>query len=125
MPLPPIWRHGSLQAGRANPSGGHATCCDDAEREACSLINQLVRLYSTIPRFASSSCQIRFGRSHHDPANSPHALINLPFQVRRNRMTRRLLFVIALSVLFSPSTFSQAPKLDRQVAVMIDDLPAR
>ena len=39
-------------------------------------------------------------------------------------MTRRLLFVIALSVLFSPCTFSQAPKLDRQVAVTIDDLPA-
>src|SRR5437879_1699831 len=39
-------------------------------------------------------------------------------------MTRRLLFVIALSVLFSPCTFSQAPKPDRQVAVTIDDLPA-
>jgi len=39
-------------------------------------------------------------------------------------MTQRLLFVIALSVLFSPCTFSQAPKLDRQVAVTIDDLPA-
>ena len=39
-------------------------------------------------------------------------------------MTRRLLFVIALSVLFSPCTFSQAPKLDRQLAVTIDDLPA-
>ena len=39
-------------------------------------------------------------------------------------MTQRLLFVIALSVLFSPCTFSQAPKLDRQLAVTIDDLPA-
>jgi peptidoglycan/xylan/chitin deacetylase (PgdA/CDA1 family) len=39
-------------------------------------------------------------------------------------MTRPLLLVIALSVLFSPCTFSQAPKLDRQVAVTIDDLPA-
>src|SRR5437899_8559999 len=81
MPPPPISRHGSLQAGRANPSGGHATCCDDAEREACSLINQLVRLYLTIPGFPSCSCQMRFERNNHDPANSPHALINLPFQV--------------------------------------------
>jgi peptidoglycan/xylan/chitin deacetylase (PgdA/CDA1 family) len=39
-------------------------------------------------------------------------------------MTRRFLLVIALIVLFSPCTFSQAPKLDRQVAVTIDDLPA-
>jgi peptidoglycan/xylan/chitin deacetylase (PgdA/CDA1 family) len=39
-------------------------------------------------------------------------------------MTKRLLFVILLLVVFSPCTFSQAPKLDRQVAVTIDDLPA-
>jgi peptidoglycan/xylan/chitin deacetylase (PgdA/CDA1 family) len=40
-------------------------------------------------------------------------------------MTRRLLLlVIVLFVLFSPCTFAQAPKLDRQVAVTIDDLPA-
>ena len=40
-------------------------------------------------------------------------------------MTRRLLLlVIVLFVLFSLYTFAQAPKLDRQVAVTIDDLPA-
>jgi peptidoglycan-N-acetylglucosamine deacetylase len=39
-------------------------------------------------------------------------------------MPKRLLFVIFLLVVFSPYTFSQAPKLDRQVAVTIDDLPA-
>jgi len=39
-------------------------------------------------------------------------------------MNRRLLLVIALFVIFIPRTFSQAPKLDRQVAITIDDLPA-
>src|SRR5246500_1079044 len=40
-------------------------------------------------------------------------------------MTRRhLLLAIALIVLFSLCTFAQAPKLARQVAVTIDDLPA-
>jgi peptidoglycan/xylan/chitin deacetylase (PgdA/CDA1 family) len=39
-------------------------------------------------------------------------------------MTRRLLLVIPLMVLCSPYTFAQAPKLDRQVAITIDDLPA-
>jgi len=39
-------------------------------------------------------------------------------------MIRRLLPIICVFVLFSPSAFTQAPKVDRQVAVTIDDLPA-
>jgi peptidoglycan/xylan/chitin deacetylase (PgdA/CDA1 family) len=39
-------------------------------------------------------------------------------------MIRRLLLVIVLFVTSSRCTFAQAPKLDRQVAVTIDDLPA-
>src|SRR5215469_9211673 len=39
-------------------------------------------------------------------------------------MTRRLIPLILLFVLFSVCAFSQTPKLDRQVAVTIDDLPA-
>ncbi len=40
-------------------------------------------------------------------------------------MSRRLLLlIIVLFVSFSPRTFAQAPKVDRQVAVTIDDLPA-
>jgi len=39
-------------------------------------------------------------------------------------MNRLLLLVIALFVIFIPRTFSQASKLDRQVAITIDDLPA-
>src|ERR1700756_6078836 len=40
-------------------------------------------------------------------------------------MTRRhLLLAVVFFVLFSLYTFAQAPKLDRQVAVTIDDLPA-
>jgi peptidoglycan/xylan/chitin deacetylase (PgdA/CDA1 family) len=39
-------------------------------------------------------------------------------------MVQRLLSVMILSALASPLAFSQAPKLDRQVAVTIDDLPA-
>src|SRR5579864_9584927 len=115
MPPPPVLRLGSLPAGRANPSAGHATCCDDAEREACSLINQLVRLYSTIPRFATPSCQMRFGRNNPDPANSPHALIGLPFQVSPEEshdptasLRHRLVRYIYPAHLF-PSTQTRSP----------------
>src|SRR5215469_7236842 len=39
-------------------------------------------------------------------------------------MINRLGLLVVLSALFSLNAFSQAPKLDRQVAVTIDDLPA-
>ena len=39
-------------------------------------------------------------------------------------MINRLPLFIVVSVLFTSNALSQAPKLDRQVAVTIDDLPA-
>src|SRR3954454_7591814 len=43
---------------------------------------------------------------------------------RRHRMIRRLFPILCTFILFSSSAFSQAVKVDRQVAITIDDLPA-